>query len=228
MDSNNIQLNELKNIPNEFLNEVEISEKDFFDSVEKETPIEEKKEDIFSQQNNQEKPKGIFDFENSYDTQNQNLESGSVRASDLINAELATGLVDTVFSSLIITGASLVDVEIKKAEITFDAKERKTLHPVVEKCLEKIKFNFNNPFELLAFVLLVVYGSKLMPYYGKIGSGIANKISGKKTPVRKEKKESKEKEEFSTNIKEPSPYMIEKYGREKAIEKMKNKQKENA
>jgi hypothetical protein len=219
-----MELKDFKEVPSEFLNEVEISESDFLNEMQKGTePLEEEPKEELKEETKKED--NFFEFSNPYEKEKENSEanneSGSIDLGSLLSAELATNLVDTIVTSVLISSVSLVGVDIDKKNVQLDIKERKTLHPIIEKCLKEINFDFKNPFELLAFVMLIIYGSKLMPYYGKIGEGISKKMKGEKPKEVKVKAASKKS--TIQNIETPSKYLIKKYGENGAIEFLKNK-----
>lgn len=223
MENNNTENNIIENnqfenfeqMPNEFLNE--ISENEFLSET---TNLSEKKEE--------KKEEPAADFFSLNDTPNAAPQQGAtnVNLEGLIDEKIAIELFDTIAVAILIYLCSQIDLGIDKKEFMLSASEKKTISPIVKECLKKINFNFTNPFEALAFVSLVIYGSKVAPHFDKVTNKIQEKISGKKAPEKKKenvKKEGTEKVEKESG--EPSKYLIEKYGLEEAKLIMKNKGK---
>ncbi len=84
-----------------------------------------------------------------------------VSLGSLLDAELATKMIDTLVPTLFVLllryGAGL---KINKSEIQATNKELLTMQPIVQKCMDAIIFNINNPFVALGLVGGVIYSSK--------------------------------------------------------------------
>ena len=84
----------------------------------------------------------------------------ALKMGDIINAELATELIDAVCPAIIAIGLKLAGYEINKTQLKATATEKKAIAPVLKQALDKITLNINNPFSALAITLGVIYGTK--------------------------------------------------------------------
>jgi len=55
-----------------------------------------------------------------------------------------------------------IGMKLKKTDMQLTQKEKDTLAPVLQKCLDQLMINFNNPWNALAITVGIIYGSKAM------------------------------------------------------------------
>ncbi len=112
-----------------------------------------------------------------------------VNLGSLIDAELATKMIDTLVPALFVLILRLgVGITVDKKELQASNKELEMMQPIVQKCLEVIEFNINNPFIALGVVMGVVYSTKA----ATIGvDKFMNQKDGKIDPETGEKKARK-------------------------------------
>ncbi len=84
-----------------------------------------------------------------------------VNLGNMVDAELATKMIDTLVPALFVLILKMgVGVSVKKKDLQASQRELETMHPLVQKCLEVIEFNINSPFVALGIVMGVIYTSK--------------------------------------------------------------------
>jgi hypothetical protein len=180
-----MELEKFEKLPNSFL--TELSEDEFLKSVNDTAtePIQEgtetKKDTI------------LMDIE-SHEAPNVNL--GGVNVGNFLNEDLGTDIYEAIIIGITSIALNMADIETKKNEFNFSAKEKNTLKPLVKACIENINIQFTNPFEALFWSTAMIVGSKI---FVEKGDEIINKFKSK--PTTEKKKEVK---------KEPSKYMLKK------------------
>lgn len=88
--------------------------------------------------------------------------SASVSLGGIIQGEWATNIMDAVLPAIIVVAFHYLGVKLRKSEVQMTEKEKQTVAPVMQKCLDSILLNFNNPWSALAWTLLGIYGGKLI------------------------------------------------------------------
>lgn len=110
-----------------------------------------------------------------------------VNLGNIIDAELTTKMIDSLVPALFVlilrVGAG---VSVKKSQLQASQRELETMQPIVQKCLEVIEFNINNPFVALGIVMGVVYSTKA----AEIG---VNKFMDKEEGIESDNSEPREK-----------------------------------
>lgn len=78
-----------------------------------------------------------------------------------LDSGVAIGVIDSVLPALFVWGISMtMDKKAKPQMFQLTAQEKKTLEPIVSKCLETITIDLNNPWKALAIVGGMIYGGK--------------------------------------------------------------------
>jgi len=104
----------------------------------------------------------------------------------MVDAKLVVELVDSLIPSLMVVLFARFKVQIEKSGMKLTAKEKDTLAPLVQNCLDALMINFNSPWVALAVTAGIMYGSKVIEHGGK--AAIEKKNEEKKSAVRKEEK----------------------------------------
>jgi hypothetical protein len=215
MDNQNI--NDFEQIPNSFLSEID--DKEFLNSI-KETTENAKQEFKI------ELPKMSFENELEQDifnkSQTENLSTPlstpkGVNLNNLLNAELATDIYDTVITGVLMSVLKAVEIETNKSEISLTAKEKNTLKPIVEECIKDINIEFKTPWEALFWTTAIIFGTKIVVNKGQDIIKAINKPSTQKKEVTTKKTTTKktataQTELFKEGEKPLSKYMKKKLG----------------
>lgn len=110
----------------------------------------------------------------------------SVPLGGLVDAKLAINLVDAVLPSALVLVLYKVGVKLRKADLQLTEKEKDTLAPILNKCLDSLMINFNNPWNALGISLLTIYGAKIMEKGGVAWfDAKKEKEEGKVVPMKK-------------------------------------------
>jgi hypothetical protein len=88
--------------------------------------------------------------------------SASVNLGGIVQGEWAVNIMDAVLPALMVAAFYYFGVKIRKSELQLTEKEKQTIAPVMQKCLDSVLLNFNNPWSALAWTLGGIYGGKLM------------------------------------------------------------------
>jgi hypothetical protein len=200
---NNLQ--QFENVPNSFL--TEISETEFLNDVKKtdeapkeETPIEEIKTEF-------------SDIESGTgSTSSSDMFGPKVSLDNFLSDELGTELYDAIVTAICITALNTFGIESTKSEMSFTAKEKSVLKPIIKECISNLNIKFTNPFEALAWTTLLLVGTKIITTKGE---QIAEKIKGKPAL----KKAIKKEQEIAKDKKPLSKYMQKKLENEKNAKK---------
>lgn len=114
--------------------------------------------------------------------------AGGISIINFLNEETAVEIYDSVLTAIAINVLSFVDIEMKKNEVAFTAKEKNTLKPIIKQCLENLNIKFTNPFEALFWTSGILIATKI---FTEKGPEIVEKFNTKKPAVKKA--ETKEK-----------------------------------
>lgn len=126
--------------------------------------------------------------------------SNSVAVGELINGKFLTDIMDALLPALLVVLAYAIGMQIKKSELQLTEKEKNTLAPLVQKCVDTLMINFNNPWTALGVSMLVLYGAK---FAEKGGVAWVDKLAEKIKPPA-EKKPAKI-EEIISEVKQDAP-----------------------
>lgn len=88
--------------------------------------------------------------------------AASVSLGGIVQGEWATNIMDAVLPAAIVFGLHYFGIKLRKSEVQLTEKEKQTVAPIMQKCLDNILLNFNNPWAALAWTLGAIYGGKLI------------------------------------------------------------------
>jgi hypothetical protein len=94
-------------------------------------------------------------------TTGQPIAGASATLGSMLEAKLAIELIDSVLPGMLVAAFHAMDIKMKKAELQLTEKEKQTIAPIFQKCLDTIYLNFNSPWTLLAVTVGVIYGGKV-------------------------------------------------------------------
>ncbi len=84
-----------------------------------------------------------------------------INLGNLLDAELCTKLIDTLIPSLLVLSLKMgAGISVKKSQLQASPRELDAMKPIVQKCLEQIELNINNPFIALGIVMGTIYTTK--------------------------------------------------------------------
>jgi hypothetical protein len=181
----NKELDKFQQVPDSFLTEV--TESEFMSDIKKEDnvlSVTDSTEEIKIEQ----KP-NVPEIGESIPS----IDSGSaftqhsVGINNFLNEELGTELYDAIVTSIAMTALNAFGIESTKSEMSFTAKEKNVLKPIIKECIDTLDIKFTNPFEALAWTTLLLVGTKIMTTKGE---QIADKMKAKpslKKVIKKEK-----------------------------------------
>jgi hypothetical protein len=86
--------------------------------------------------------------------------SQGAKLGGMLSADLCVNLMDSMLPGLMVAGAYYAHIKIAKKDLQLTEKEKQTLSPVVEACLNSININMENPWLLLTVSVGIIYGSK--------------------------------------------------------------------
>jgi hypothetical protein len=86
----------------------------------------------------------------------------SVSLGGMVQGEWAVAMMDSILPSLLVAAMYAGGIKLRKSEMQMTEKERSTVAPIMQKCLDSILLNFDNPWSALALTLGFIYGGKLM------------------------------------------------------------------
>ncbi len=89
-------------------------------------------------------------------------ETGNTVSPGNIDPRLAVTLLDTVLVAAFVLVLRYAGKDAKKSELKATEAEKKQLEPILEKCLQQINWNIDNPWSALAVSALFIYGSKIL------------------------------------------------------------------
>lgn len=92
----------------------------------------------------------------------QNAQMGnSVPVGGLIDGGLAIELMDALLPSVLVAVMAAIGAQMKKTDLQLTAREKTTLTPLMQKCMDQLMINFQNPFAALGISMLIIYGAKI-------------------------------------------------------------------
>lgn len=86
----------------------------------------------------------------------------SVSLGGMVQGEWAVAMIDSVLPALLVAAMYAGGIKLRKSELQMTEKERSTVAPIMQKCLDSILLNFDNPWSALAMTMGFIYGGKLM------------------------------------------------------------------
>jgi len=88
--------------------------------------------------------------------------SGKIKLGKVISGKNAVAMINIFIPSFVVFAFRRAGYSTSKPEWKLNKEEQETMTPVVQQCLDYIIINFDNPFYALAFVAVMIYGSKAM------------------------------------------------------------------
>lgn len=85
----------------------------------------------------------------------------SVALGAMIEGKLAIELMDALLPGLFVAALYAVNIKLRKTELQLTEKEKGTIAPIMQQCLNTIMLNFSSPWQTLGVTLAVIYGSKV-------------------------------------------------------------------
>lgn len=121
--------------------------------------------------------------------------NNAVPIGGMIDGGLATELMDALLPSLLVALMAALGAEMKKTDLQLTAKEKSTIAPLMQRCLDQLMVNFQSPFAALGVTLVVIYGAKvtekgIVQIIDKKAARAAARKSEQSQPVQTVKKDS--------------------------------------
>lgn len=85
-----------------------------------------------------------------------------VAVGSLIDGKTATELMDSVLPAVLVFALYKAGLQLKKTELQLTEREKNTLAPLMQKCMDALMLNFDSPFVALGVSMTVIYGGKIM------------------------------------------------------------------
>lgn len=86
----------------------------------------------------------------------------SVSLGGMVQGEWAVNIMDALLPAAMVAGFYAMGLKLRKSELQLTEKEKQTIAPIMQKCLDSVLLNFNNPWNALAITVIAIYGGKLM------------------------------------------------------------------
>jgi hypothetical protein len=86
----------------------------------------------------------------------------SVAVGGMVDGKLAVELIDALLPALFVVLIQKVGLTMKKTDLQMTAKEKETVAPILQQCMNQLMINFNNPWAALGVTLGVIYGGKIL------------------------------------------------------------------
>lgn len=78
-----------------------------------------------------------------------------------VEGKLALDVIDAVLPAIVVILFAYAKITVKKSDFQLTAKEKDTLTPLVQKCMDSLMINFNSPWTALAVTAIGIYGAKI-------------------------------------------------------------------
>jgi hypothetical protein len=79
----------------------------------------------------------------------------------MVKGEWVVSMMDSILPGLLVAGLYAFNIKLRKTELQLTEKERQTIAPVMQRCLDTILLNFDSPWSQLAITVGVIYGGKV-------------------------------------------------------------------
>lgn len=124
-------------------------------------------------------------------------------AGAFISGKIALTAIDAVIPALIVFAFSRAGIVVRKSDMQLTPRETDNLTPIVQKCLDSLMINFDNPWVALAVMSIAIYGSKALEHGQK---GAAEKRRTTETAKKEQAEKPTNKDKSSkTHTKPPVP-----------------------
>lgn len=86
----------------------------------------------------------------------------NVSLGGIVAGEWAVNIMDSLLPAAIVAAFYAQGLKLRKTEIQLTEKEKGVLAPIVQRCLDSVLINFDNPWTCLAVTAGAIYGGKLI------------------------------------------------------------------
>jgi hypothetical protein len=110
-------------------------------------------------------------FEDDIDSEDgERVSNGTTNVNgEFITADIVLSLANTVVPiAMVLLFDKTLEAKVDKRNFVLTASEKKTLEPIVQKCLATLNMNFESPFTALAVVGGIIYGTKAVNVYSQL------------------------------------------------------------
>jgi hypothetical protein len=87
--------------------------------------------------------------------------SSATALGGMVKGEWVVSMMDAILPALLVAGLHAIGVKLRKTELQLTEKERQTIAPVMQRCLDTLLLNFDSPWSQLAITIGVIYGGKV-------------------------------------------------------------------
>jgi hypothetical protein len=144
----------------------------------------------------------IFEDEDQEDGERVSNDTTNVNG-EFITADIVLSLANTVIPiAMVLLFDKTLEAKVDKRNFVLTAAEKKTLEPIVQKCLATLNMNFESPFTALAVVGGIIYGTKAVNVYSQLDLSDRGTLKEK---VRKETAGSTTKRKYTVSEKVGRP-----------------------
>lgn len=91
----------------------------------------------------------------------------TVSLGSIVEARLCLEIIDSLIPAALVLIFHAAKITLNKSVFQLTAKEKDTLSPVLQKCLESINLNFDSPWIALSVTAGAIYLSKIVEHGGK-------------------------------------------------------------
>lgn len=127
----------------------------------------------------------------------------NVSVGGMVDSKFAVNILDALLPALIVLACTKGGIKVKKTDFELTVKEKETIAPVLQQCLNSLMINFNNPWNALGVSLVVIYGSKTLE---KVGTSW---LENKTVKADKQNVEAAKQEPATEAVKEKEPVKVE-------------------
>lgn len=85
----------------------------------------------------------------------------SVALGGMLEGKWAVEIMDALLPSLFVVLLHMADIKLRKSELQLTEKEKSTIAPIMQKCLDSVLLNFDSPWSALVITVGAIYGGKL-------------------------------------------------------------------
>lgn len=86
--------------------------------------------------------------------------NASVSLGGMVQGEWAVNLMDAILPAAMVAAFYYFGVKLRKSELQLTQSEKNTIAPVMQKCLDTVLLNFNNPWNALIVTVGTIYAGK--------------------------------------------------------------------
>lgn len=86
----------------------------------------------------------------------------SVAVGGMIDGLIAITMIDAILPAILVLILYKAGMQLKKSDLQLTEKEKGTLGPILQKCLDQLLINFNNPWVAFGVTYIVILASKVV------------------------------------------------------------------